>query len=164
MALHLPLQEPEAGPWHAELLTVVAAVLMQVGQQKRAGHRSVVLAVDGRSSSGMTTLAARLRDAVTGSSVVHTDDIAWQHSRSWQTSGPGITPTSWPAARLRSHSNQLPSSLSYSHQPGAVLRGSLFSHLWKGNQGFRLFGLPEILSSFPERYQPRQRQREPAAC
>jgi hypothetical protein len=32
-------------------------------------------------SSGKTTLAARLRDAVTGSSVVHTDDIAWQHSR-----------------------------------------------------------------------------------
>jgi hypothetical protein len=54
---------------------------LQLGQQKRTGHRPVVLAVDGRSSSGKTTLAARLRDAVTGSSVVHTDDIAWQHSR-----------------------------------------------------------------------------------
>jgi len=40
-----------------------------------------VLAVDRRSSSGKTTLAARLRDAVKGSSVVHTDDIARQHSR-----------------------------------------------------------------------------------
>ncbi len=33
------------------------------------------------SSSGKTTLAARLRDAVAGSAVVHTDDIAWWHSR-----------------------------------------------------------------------------------
>jgi hypothetical protein len=41
----------------------------------------VVLAVDGRSSSGKTTLAARLQDAVAGSAVVHTDDIAWWHSR-----------------------------------------------------------------------------------
>src|SRR5580698_5431215 len=48
---------------------------------KGAGHRPVVLAVDGRSSSGKTTLAARLRDAVPGSAVVHTDDIAWWHSR-----------------------------------------------------------------------------------
>jgi hypothetical protein len=40
-----------------------------------------VLAVDGRSSSGKTTLAARLQDAVAGSTVVHTDDIAWWHSR-----------------------------------------------------------------------------------
>ncbi len=40
-----------------------------------------MLAVDGRSSSGKTTLAARLRDAVAGSAVVHTDDIAWWHSR-----------------------------------------------------------------------------------
>jgi hypothetical protein len=41
----------------------------------------VVLAVDGRSSSGKTTLAARLHDVVAGSAVVHTDDIAWWHSR-----------------------------------------------------------------------------------
>ncbi len=41
----------------------------------------MVLAVDGRSSSGKTTLAALLQDAVAGSAVVHTDDIAWWHSR-----------------------------------------------------------------------------------
>ena len=40
-----------------------------------------MLAVDGRSSSGKTTLAARLQDAIKGSAVVHTDDIAWRHSR-----------------------------------------------------------------------------------
>ena len=38
-------------------------------------------AVDGRSSSGKSTLAARLQDAIAASAVVHTDDIAWWHSR-----------------------------------------------------------------------------------
>jgi hypothetical protein len=55
--------------------------MMQFGPGAGARHRPVVLAVDGRSSSGKTTLAARLRHAVTGSAVVHTDDIAWWHSR-----------------------------------------------------------------------------------
>lgn len=81
MTLQLAPDEPEAGPWRAESLTVAAATVMQPGQGKGAGHRPVVLAVDGRSSSGKTTLAGRLRDVVAGSAVVHTDDIAWWHSR-----------------------------------------------------------------------------------
>jgi hypothetical protein len=81
MTLQLAPDEPEAGPWRAESLTVTAATVMQPGQGKGAGHRPVVLAVDGRSSSGKTTLAGRLRDVVAGSAVVHTDDIAWWHSR-----------------------------------------------------------------------------------
>jgi hypothetical protein len=36
---------------------------------------------DGRSSSEKTTPAARLQGAVGGSAVVHTDDLAWGHSR-----------------------------------------------------------------------------------
>ena len=64
MALQLAPDEPEAGPWRAELLTVAAATVMQPGQGKGAGHRPVVLAVDGRSSSGKTTLAGRLQDVV----------------------------------------------------------------------------------------------------
>jgi len=43
--------------------------------------RPVILAVDGRSNAGKTTLAARIGEAVPGSAVVHTDDIAWEHSR-----------------------------------------------------------------------------------
>ena len=39
------------------------------------------MAVDGRSNGGKTTLAARIGKAVPGSSVIHTDDIAWAHSR-----------------------------------------------------------------------------------
>jgi hypothetical protein len=54
---------------------------MQLGQSRGAAGRPVVLAVDGHGSSGKTTLAARLADAVAGSAVVHTDDVAWQHSR-----------------------------------------------------------------------------------
>jgi hypothetical protein len=79
--LQLAPDEPEAGPWHAQPLTVVTATVMQLGQDKGAGHRPVVLAVDGRSSSGKTTLAGRLRETVAGAAVVHTDDIAWWHSR-----------------------------------------------------------------------------------
>jgi hypothetical protein len=81
MSLRLAPEEPEAGPWHAELLTVVIESLTRLGRGRAAGDRGVVLAVDGRSSSGKTTLAARVQAAVAGSAVVHTDDIAWWHSR-----------------------------------------------------------------------------------
>jgi hypothetical protein len=78
MALQLAKEEPEAGPWRAERLsTVVNAVTRRgLGQS-----RPVVLAVDGRSNNGKTTLAERIRDLVPGSVVIHTDDIAWEHSR-----------------------------------------------------------------------------------
>jgi hypothetical protein len=79
--LCLAHEEPEAGPWRAERLAIVAATVIRSGQGKGADRRPVVLAVDGRSSSGKTTLAARLQDVVAGSAVVHTDDIAWWHSR-----------------------------------------------------------------------------------
>ena len=97
VGLRLAPEEPEAGPWRAELVSEVASVMTRLGRERGAGDRPValagdrpavlavdrpmVLAVDGRSSSGKTTLAARLRDAVPGSAVVHTDDIAWWHSR-----------------------------------------------------------------------------------
>ncbi|MFI6510879.1 uridine kinase [Streptosporangium sp. NPDC050855] len=42
--------------------------------------RPRVIAIDGRGGAGKTTLAERLRAAVPGSAVVHTDDIAWNHA------------------------------------------------------------------------------------
>jgi hypothetical protein len=81
MPLCLLAGEPAAGPWHAERLAAVAAGLMRLGHDRGADRRPVVLAIDGRSSGGKTTLAGRLQDAVAGSAVVHTDDIAWWYSR-----------------------------------------------------------------------------------
>ena len=45
-----------------------------------AGQRAVV-AIDGRSSSGKTTLAHRMAGVTQRAAVVHTDDLAWWHSR-----------------------------------------------------------------------------------
>ena len=81
VSLHLPREEPEAGPWRLARVTDVAASLLQFARTRGAGHRTAVLAVDGRSSGGKTTLAARLQDSVPGSAVMHTDDIAWWYSR-----------------------------------------------------------------------------------
>lgn len=39
-----------------------------------------VIAVDGRSAGGKTTLAERLHTAIADSVVVHTDDVAWNYS------------------------------------------------------------------------------------
>jgi len=81
MALQLAPEEPEAGPWRVELLsTVVNAVTRRRPDQGSSG-RPAVLAVDGRSNSGKTTLAARISGLVPGSAVIQTDDIAWEHSR-----------------------------------------------------------------------------------
>jgi hypothetical protein len=81
MVLQLASEEPEGGPWRAEPVAVIVEALVQLGQGRAASGRGVVLAVDGRSSSGKTTLAARLQNTVKGLAVVHTDDIAWWHSR-----------------------------------------------------------------------------------
>ena len=81
MSLCLLAEEPAAGPWHAERPTAVVVDLIRLGHDRGAAHRPVVLAIDGRSSSGKTTLAGRLQDTVAGSAIVHTDDIAWHYSR-----------------------------------------------------------------------------------
>lgn len=81
MVLQLVPEEPEAGPWRVEPLTMVIEALTGLGPGLATDDRPFVLAVDGRSSSGKTTLAARVQDVMAGSAVVHTDDIAWWHSR-----------------------------------------------------------------------------------
>ena len=81
MALQLAAGEPEAGPWRAELLSTLIEAMTRRGPGNAAPSRPVVLAVDGRSNAGKTTLAARISRAVPGSAVVHTDEIAWRHSR-----------------------------------------------------------------------------------
>jgi hypothetical protein len=70
--------EPAAGPWRVERLTQFAQLLVNpVGTSL---GRPAIVALDGRSSSGKTTLAHHLEQAIAGAVTVHTDDIAWWHS------------------------------------------------------------------------------------
>jgi hypothetical protein len=71
--------EPAAGPWRVAPLSELVSVLLDDGRHR--DWRPRIVAVDGRSGSGKTTLAERLRTTVPGAEVVHTDDIAWWHSR-----------------------------------------------------------------------------------
>ena len=67
--------EPSFAPWKTVALeTFAAQVLANLSQ----GFS--VIAIDGRSAGGKTTLADKLAAALPSASVVHTDDIAWHHS------------------------------------------------------------------------------------
>jgi hypothetical protein len=76
MALQLPEEEPEAGPWRVELLSTLVNAITR----PRPPGRPVILAIDGRSNNGKTTLAGRISELVPGSAVIHTDDISWEYS------------------------------------------------------------------------------------
>jgi hypothetical protein len=67
--VELPDGEPDCGPWRPFSVADLYAVL----------GRPRVLAVDGRSGSGKSALAARVVATVSGAVVVHTDDVAWYH-------------------------------------------------------------------------------------
>lgn len=74
--------EPPAGPWTARPVADLARELLELARARRAGQVGrvagpVVIAVDGRSAGGKTTLAGRVADAVGRSAVVHADDLAW---------------------------------------------------------------------------------------
>jgi hypothetical protein len=81
VALQLAAEEPEAGPWRVELLSTVVNAVTRRGPDRSNSGRPAVLAVDGRSNNGKTTVAARICGMVPGSLVIHTDDIAFAHSR-----------------------------------------------------------------------------------
>ena len=78
MTMSLPQGEPEAGPWRVESVRAVFRTLAEAAGSPAGRPR--VIAVDGRSSSGKTTLASRLAACEANAHVVHTDDIAWHHS------------------------------------------------------------------------------------
>ena len=70
--------EPEFGPWTALTPDELAERVLAVAGEPMGPVG--VIAVDGRSGSGKTTVAGQLAQAIDGSSVVHTDDISWHHS------------------------------------------------------------------------------------
>lgn len=76
--MRLAAGEPEAEPWRVvPFADLVDRVVRAAGNPT---GRPRIVAVDGRSAGGKSTLAARLAAAVPGAAVIHTDDIAWHHS------------------------------------------------------------------------------------
>jgi uridine kinase len=71
--------EPPAGPWRIEPLRAFAASLARVAGRPAARPR--IIAVDGRGGAGKTELAERLRRSMPAAAVLHSDDVAWAHSR-----------------------------------------------------------------------------------
>lgn len=70
--------EAFAGRWQAESLEgLVGRLLPAAGKRP---NRPWIVAVDGRSGAGKTTLVHRLLARVPDSDVVHTDDVAWHLS------------------------------------------------------------------------------------
>ena len=73
-----PAGEPVAAPWEARLLSdLLARVRGALGEPQGSPP---ILAVDGRSASGKSTIAARIAALVPGAAVVHSDDVAWWDS------------------------------------------------------------------------------------
>lgn len=71
----VPEGEPAVGVYRAvEASEFVDLVLRSVGKPQ---GRPQIVAVDGRGAAGKSTLAAKLRQAVPASAVIHTDDLAW---------------------------------------------------------------------------------------
>jgi len=70
--------EPLAAPWR--VLTRSDFVELILNTREVPDNRPRVLAVDGRSGSGKSTIADLLHRSVPHSMIVHTDDIAWHHS------------------------------------------------------------------------------------
>jgi hypothetical protein len=71
--------EPAAGPWHVEPMADFARSVAEAAGTPIG--RSRIIAVDGRGGGGKTALAERLRLRLQPAAVVHSDDVAWAHSR-----------------------------------------------------------------------------------
>src|SRR3954470_19740915 len=74
----LGVGEPLGGPWRVLAVGEFASAVLATAGVDR--DRPPIVAIDGRSAGGKSTLAARLQAALAGAAVVHTDDIAWWHS------------------------------------------------------------------------------------
>ena len=76
MTMSLPRAESAVEHWHA-----VGRAEFVDSVRKAAGSpatRPRIVAVDGRSAAGKSTLAAWLHEALPASAIVHTDDLAWK--------------------------------------------------------------------------------------
>jgi hypothetical protein len=74
--------EPDLGPWSPQSPADVAGALLglvRTGRDGSARTGPLVVAVDGRSAGGKSTVAGRVVEAIGDATVVHTDDVAWYH-------------------------------------------------------------------------------------
>jgi hypothetical protein len=72
-------ESPQVSLWHPKRIVDVVDTL--TGPSNARHGAPFILGIDGRSSSGKTSLATRFHKVIVPSSVVHADDIAWRHSR-----------------------------------------------------------------------------------
>lgn len=68
--------EPEVSAWKVIAISELVERVLPTSPATAPG----ILAIDGRSGGGKSTLARRLSHAIPQSVVVHTDDVAWHHS------------------------------------------------------------------------------------
>ena len=78
MNMKLGPGEPLAGPWRVTPIRGLVRLLFDAARVRDG--RPWILAVDGRSGSGKSTVAALLHRSAPASAIVHTDDVAWHHS------------------------------------------------------------------------------------
>lgn len=74
--------EPDLGPWSPSSWPEVAAdvvALARAGREQSERTGPLVVAVDGRSAGGKSTVAGRLAEVIGHATVVHTDEVAWHH-------------------------------------------------------------------------------------
>lgn len=64
----------------SELLGGAAGASGPEGEPTRGRPGPRLVAIDGRGGAGKSTLAARLSARTPGAAIVHTDDLAWNHS------------------------------------------------------------------------------------
>ena len=70
--------EPSAAPWQVLPIRDFVNLVLDVGDT--SNNRPWIVAVDGRSGGGKSTIADLLHHSAPNSIVVHTDDLAWHHS------------------------------------------------------------------------------------
>ena len=78
MNMKLGAGEPPAGPWR--VMPISDLIRLVVDADRSRHDRPWILAVDGRSGSGKSSVANMFHRSVPASAVIHTDDVAWHHS------------------------------------------------------------------------------------
>ena len=76
-SVDLPDGEPWFGPWTVRRIDDLLHEILGAPGPRSA---PLLVAVDGRSGGGKTTVTGRIVGRVPGAAVVHTDDIAWYHA------------------------------------------------------------------------------------